>query len=433
MDCFRRLLTVALLFFIGFLPQVKGQGFGYEVIPKPDIWYNDVDGIRLGVILDGQVPGSFGDGPHRLGAGVWLGLWFPDLPVSYYVSFTEPISAWSEFSSEAAIELVSSIRTGYHNHGIGFSKRWQQGFDERKYIEFSNYNSYQRRFDREYSAFPGMWSDHDKVLTSFSLELQNENPLGWYHLSAETLFQLNDERYSVVNLSARQHIPFNEIWGLRVRAFAGFASSDTDPEYLYSRSMMPAIETLGSGFTRAKGTLPQAWLESGNMHIGGGANLRGYTRADVRNHLSQKNVASSDDEGVYGPHLFNSFAAVNVEFDFWNPLSSLLTDISGISDILKFRTYLFMDAGRGLSDSEYDYERGVNSREPSASQLPPPTELMADAGAGISLSFNIPDHYGKPRGFVLRYEIPFWLSEPGEGNDAFDFRSLFGFGAVISF
>src|SRR5690625_6663861 len=100
---------------------------------------------------------------------------------------------------------------------------------------------------------------------------------------------------------------------LRVRAFAGFASSDTDPEYHYSRSMMPAIETLGSGFTRAKGTLPQAWLESGNMHIGGGANLRGYTRADVRNHLSQKNVASSDDEGVYGPHLFNSFAAVNVE------------------------------------------------------------------------------------------------------------------------
>src|SRR5690625_5358693 len=75
-----------------------------------------------------------------------------------------------------------------------------------------------------------MWSDHDKVLTSFSLELQNENPLGWYHLSAETLFQLNDERYSVVNLSARQQIPFNEIWGLRVRAFAGFASSDTRSE-----------------------------------------------------------------------------------------------------------------------------------------------------------------------------------------------------------
>src|SRR5690625_1631571 len=433
MDCFRRLLTVALLFFIGFLPQVKGQGFGYEVIPKPDIWYNDVDGIRLGVILDGQVPGSFGDGPHRLDAGVWLGLWFPDLPVSYYVSFTEPISAWSEFSSEAAIELVSSIRTGYHNHGIGFSKRWQQGFDERKYIEFSNYNSYQRRFDREYSAFPGMWSDHDKVLTSFSLELQNENPLGWYHLSAETLFQLNDERYSVVNLSARQQIPFNEIWGLRVRAFAGFASSDTDPEYLYSRSMMPAIETLGSGITRAKGTLPQAWLEMGTMHLGSGASRRGYISADMGNCLCRDCEACHAAEDVPGSRLFNSFAAVNMEFDFWNPLTRTLTGMSGISDFLKFRSYLFMDAGRALSDSEYGLKVTGTAQDPSASPLPPPTELMADAGAGISLSFNIPDNYGKPRGFVLRYEVPFWLSEPGEGNDAFDFRSLFGFGAVISF
>src|SRR5690625_7471215 len=134
MDCFRRLLTVALLFFIGFLPQVKGQGFGYEVIPKPDIWYNDVDGIRLGVILDGQVPGSFGDGPHRLDAGVWLGVWFPDVPVSYYVSFTEPISAWSEFSSEADMELVRSVRTRLYNHGIGFGKRWQQGVDGSEWI-----------------------------------------------------------------------------------------------------------------------------------------------------------------------------------------------------------------------------------------------------------------------------------------------------------
>src|SRR5690625_2965779 len=84
-----------------------------------------------------------------------------------------------------------------------------------------------------------------------------------------------------------------------------------------------------------------------------------------------------------------------------------------ISDFLKFRSYLFMDAGRVLSDSEYGLKVTGTAQDPSASPLPPPTELMADAGAGISLSFNIPDNYGKPRGFVLRYEVPFWLSEPG--------------------
>src|SRR5690625_4105812 len=192
MDSFRRLVTVSLLFFIGFIPQVKGHGSVYEVIPKPDIWYNDVDGIRLGIILDGQVPGSFGDGPHRLDAGVWLGLWFPDLPVSYYVSFTEPIAAWSEFSSEAAIELVSSIRTGYHNHGIGFSKRWQQGFDDGKHIEFRNNNSYQGQFARENPPFPGSWLDEDKARTIFSLGFRNDNRLGCCRCSHEPLFQQSD-------------------------------------------------------------------------------------------------------------------------------------------------------------------------------------------------------------------------------------------------
>jgi len=45
---------------------------------------------------------------------------------------------------------------------------------------------------------------------------------------------------------------------------------------------------------------------------------------------------------------------------------------------------------------------------------------------------NIPDYLGKPRGFVLRYDIPFWLSDPDSG-DSFKFRSLIGFGAVLSF
>lgn len=396
-----------ILFFTVFITAViwpaagHGQSKSYEILPAPDLWYNDVDGMRVGLTLTGQVPGTFEDGPHRLDAGFWVGTWFPDLPVSYYISFTEPIPAWSEYGSEASIQLISSIRTGYHQHGAAFNKRWQQGFDERRYREFRVLNTFEKRFDLEYTAFPLLWDTDSKFLTHLSLELQDDNTLGWYRISGAASLQYLDEMYPVASLTAIQNVPLGESWGFRLRGFLGAAGSSADPEYLFSRSMQPSVETLQSGITRAKGTIPQPWIESGKFHLAGGANLRGYTDQDIQ----------SFTEAVL-PSLFKSFASVNTEFDYPNPIGMLFKRIPYLSEFTNFDSYLFMDAGRSL-------ESGGST-------------LFADAGAGFSLSLNIPDYLGKPRGFVLRYEIPFWLSEPGL-QDAFRLRHLFGFGAIFSF
>lgn len=400
--------TTVVLFLITFITclgftNAKAQlGESYEIIPSPDVWYNDVDGIRIGVRFQGQVPGTFEDGPHRVDAGVWLGLWFPDLPVSYYLSYKNPISAWTEFGSEANIQAISSIRTGYSRHGLGFNKRWQQGFDERRYRELRLFNSYEKRFDKEYTAFPALWSGNDKLLTSLTLGLQNENRFGWYNLAVSGSVQYNEETYGYATLTAVQRVPFNDSWGLRFRGFVGLASGATAPEYLFARSTGQAIHTLQNGVTRAKGTIPHPWMESGNFHVAGGANLRGYTNDDVETFITGQ------------PNLYRSIAAFNSEFDYPNPVRNLFDQIPFVSEFLRFRSYLFFDAGTplGLGDES--------------------ATVYADAGAGFSLSLNIPDYQGKDRGFVLRYEIPFWLSEPGV-DDAFKYRSLFAFGAVISF
>ncbi|PWN07122.1 hypothetical protein [Rhodohalobacter mucosus] len=380
---------------------VRGQSKSYEILPAPDLWYNDVDGIRVGVRLLGQVPGTFEDGPHRLDAGFWVGTWFPDLPVSYYISYTEPIPAWSEYGSEASIQLISSIRTGYHIHGAAFNKRWQQGFDERRYREVRVLNTFEKRFDLEYAAFPRLWGTESKLLTHLNLELQDDNSLGWYSLSGSAAVQYLNELYPIASLAAIQNIPFNDYWGFRLRGFLGAAGSDADPEYLYSRSTQPSIESIESGITRAKGTIPQPWIESGNFHLAGGPNLRGYTGQDIESFTE-----------AAGPALYKSFVSVNAEFDYPNPIGMLFRRIPYVSEFTSFGSYLFMDAGRSLESDN--------------------STLFADAGAGFSLSLNIPDYLGKPRGFVLRYELPFWLSEPGM-QDAFRLRHLFGFGAIFSF
>src|SRR5690554_3903930 len=118
-----------LIFLFFFIPGcVFAQSGRYNIDLAPDLWYNKVDGIRLGMNIIGEQEGTFLDGAHRLNAGIWLGTNFPDLPVSYYLSFTEPIPWISDFGSEGNVQLVSSVRTGFSRHGLYFNKRWQTGF-----------------------------------------------------------------------------------------------------------------------------------------------------------------------------------------------------------------------------------------------------------------------------------------------------------------
>lgn len=397
----------------------SAQTSGYELIPSPDLWYNAVDGIRIGLNLKGQVPGTFEDGPHRLDTGVWLGLWFPDNPLSYYIRYTEPISSWSEFGSEANIELISSIRTGYHSHGIAFNKRWQQGFDEQRYREIRIYNSFEKRFNSEYTPFENIWSEESKLLTSFSAEIKDNNRFGWYQIRTGASFQYLNDTYSMFSLSGSQNIRFNDYWGLQARIYTGLATANTDPEYLHSRSMRPAMGWMSNSVTRAKGTIPQSWMESGNIQIAGGANVRGYTARDIESYQrtceDAFNVGSMCIEQKISPMLINTIASLNLELDYWNPIIKIFNEIPYASEFMRFRSYLFYDAGRSLE---------MNDQEPSGS--------FSNAGTGFSLSLNIPDYRGKERGFVIRYEIPFWLSDPA-GEKSFQVRHLFGFGAIISF
>ena len=83
--------------------------------------------------------------------------------------------------------------------------------------------------------------------------------------------------------------------------------------------------------------------------------------------------------------------------------------------MLQLRSYLFSDTGQSL---------GLSSNED--------TELISDAGLGFMFSLNIPDHLGNPRGIMLRYDIPLWLSHPGEEQHIM-YRNVIGIGAIFEF
>ncbi len=398
------IIAAALFIALPVSAQQKEKTNEYEFSFAPDLWFNSVDGIRAGVRMRGQRPGSFKEGPHRLDAGLWLSTFFPDHPVSYFVSFTEPIPSISGFNSEGNIRLRTSIRTGYHKHGLSFNKRWQPGFDEKNYQELSLSLRAEKRFDDEYLLYPQIWQNEWLYLGGIKFLLNNNNPLGRYRLQSKTSVNLAGEFDSFINtqLILQQKVPLGAGFALSGRLFAGLSSNNTAPEYLFSHSSKPYAEWDEQGTTRAKGTLPTPWVEQGIIQVSGGANLRGYTNQDIE----QLNNG--------GAPLFNSLGAFNAELEYPNPVNNALKEIP-VAGLFDFSSYLFFDTGTSLGVADREEER-----------------VLSDFGPGFKLSLNIPDYLGKPRGFAIRYEIPLWLSHPGGDNPSFKFRSLIGIGAVIS-
>ena len=398
--------TFAFLFLLLLIPffALAQQGEkSYELLPAPDLWYNDVDGIRVGLRVKGQVPGSFDDGPHRLDLGVWVGTWFPDKPVSYYLSFTEPIPSISDFGSEGNVQLFSSIRTGFHQHGLAFNKRWQTGFNEQNYKELSLSFRVEDRFESEYLQYPQLWEYEWLYLLGLDFRLQDVNSIGNYSLNTKNSINIAGPASSFINTSLEllQMVPLNENFVLRARLYGGISSNDAPIHYLSTHSFKSAIGWMDNGLTRAKGTIPTAWMNDGIFQISGGPNLRGYLKQDF----------DLLNQGLLP--VYTSMGAFNLEFDYPNPLNQAIKKIPVLGGILSLRSYLFFDSGTSF---------GITDREEP--------RVLSDAGVGFMFSLNIPDYLGKPRGIKIRYDIPLWLSNPQEENN-FEYRSVIGIGAVI--
>lgn len=382
----------------------SGQSRGYQILPAPDVWYNSVDGVRVGIRFRGETPGTFGDGRHRVNAGVWLGTKFPDHPVSYYFSLTEPIPRLSDFGSEANIQAETSYRTGFQSHGVTFNKRWQTGFNEMNYTELGIGISAEQRFEHDYLLYPQLWQDEWLYPVSATLLRTRANKAGRYLFSwtAHANFAGSHPDFFRTEVAFQQRVPISESFIFSGRIYTGLATDETAPEYLFSHSMNSVRRWVDHGLTRARGTIPPAWMRSGNIQITGGANLRGYLYQDIQ-------VLNRDRTPLY-----TSLSSVNMELDYPNPLGHTLKNIPMVGEFIDFRSYLFFDSGTSA---------GLTSIEES--------RILADAGPGFLFSINIPDYLGKSRGLMIRYDLPVWISHPGSENH-FEFRNVIGIGAIIS-
>jgi hypothetical protein len=407
------LKKLSLLFFIGIISLgVNAQDGPYRFTFAPDLWYNDVDGIRIGVRTLGEVEGTFKDGPHRLDAGFWVGTWLPELPVSYYFSFTEPIKAISDYGNEGSIQIISSIRDGYSAHRLQFNKRWQSGFEEINHNELSLYVSQEKLIEPDYRQYADFWNTNWKTLLGATYTISKNPSIGRFFgiLKVEQSLISDPGSFTTGSIQLIQRINLNENFRFRFRGFFGYTKADNFSEYGFISSMESPKYWISRGVPRSKGSLPHPGFTNGLFQISGGPNLRGYLKRDIR------------ELEAGGNPFYNSIGSLNSEIEFPNPINSWVKSISIVGDLTEFRSYLFADVGVPIKEKE----GGTVVSNQIAS-------LFADAGIGFQLSFNIPDYLGKDRGFFIRYDVPFWLSDPKPGESKISFRQLIGIGAIISF
>ena len=394
----------------------------YEVGIAPDLWFNSVDGVIVGLRFRGEDPRTFLDGPHRVHAGIWLGTRFPDHPVSYAFTWAHPIAAITGINSEGGVRVASSMRTGLHLHEAGLHKRWQPGFDEFVSSDFGFNAGIYKRFDQDYLLYKALWQTDPVIYLRSSFRKRDRNYLGRWTLTLHASSGLpitTDDPF--IDFSGQQTpLPDNLGWeGLyghmqlqiiqqmdmpsgfhaRTRLFGGASSEATSPEHRFIISDATAFDWHGSAFTRAKGTIPIHWMRSGWVQVPGGPGLRGYTFRTTR--------LLEDGQPAWAQHAL----AVNFDFYFPNPVNRYFARIPYVGDLLKLESYVFADAGY-VND-------GRGWQDP-----------LTDAGAGLMLSLNIPDYLGQDRGFFIRYELPVWLSEPEPGENEFKLRHLLGLGIL---
>lgn len=405
-------LPVLLLWLLGSQAKIYAQtqtqtqaseGAEYLLVPVPDVWYNQVDGFRLGIRIKGQQPLSFNDGPHRLSMGVWVATKWPDLPVSYHIAFTEPISSWSSFASEASVTALSSVREGYAIHGLIGRKRWQQGFNESQFTLLETKLTADNRFDLDYPLYPKAWQRGWQYTAASTLESHRTwQGVGRFthHVSFLVGFSEDhpDKAYTQLELSQEGYHGWSSTFGLAHRLFLGLGTESLPLQHRYHPASGKAMKEVESGFTRSAGLLPSSAIEHGYVHLAGGPNLRAYT---------QRNDA--DSSGFFS--LRHRMLAANLELKFPNPLSKLIQQIPLMGSVLQSRMYLFSDVGKPLEAN---------------------TKMMSNAGLGFALGLTIPDMTGQTNAITFRIDVPAWISHPAAAESKWKFRPVFGLNSVIA-
>jgi hypothetical protein len=399
----------------------------YRAYVRPDLWWNTVDGIKLGAHMEGDYLFTM----HRINASVWFNTHIAQgknfdsgetgyskyAPVNYNFNYNSP---FNRNAPKIELQVNSRFLDGLMYHRAGFN--WLPNTTN----AFSLYGQTMWRplsYDKAYLLYENEWSSVRSMPNS-SLNVSwthNYNYIagsGNYKVSVRAPFLAGNStanfNYAYVQLNA---VNYNKLAKLQVRTrfFGRYGSGSNIPSEsaLFLAGANPE-EMMDNKYTRSKGFVPESWggispYETNHFQQGGGLNLRGYAGyfiADERN--GNVLVGYKSRSGIAGN--------LEVDFDDYIPLKPRV-----IKNILHVDAYAFVDAGV--------IELNAVSL-PQYWNISPTTELSdlrVDAGVGLAFTIKNWGWFEKAKPLTIRFDMPWFINRPPYANPQYtNFRWVMG-------
>lgn len=364
----------------------------YHLRWHPNVWYNSVDGLKLGIDIFGNYFGN----KHVVDATLWYNSELLNdenksatTLFAYQANYKNRIRHLTDFTAE------SRVLDGLLYHKLGVTKQLTNSTLD-VYAK-SLYRNSPR--DLDYLLFPNTWQAdgwNNTLNLEWTKPLKFENGNGTFQLNTRSAYLISDYNYAWLNGEVKRNLSYKKI-PIKLRAFAQYASGDMAPESRLPLAGETTEAMMDNAWVRSTGFVPQSWTNFGNdfnhFHYGGGLNLRGFSGYEALNET---------DGEVYYIFTGNSGVSVNAEVDF-----APILKIHKIGRKINLNTYLFADAGVLQGDF------GGSG-------------VRADAGLGMVGTYR-PTRFNFIKPLSIRVDFPFFVNRlPYNQNSYFDFRYVIG-------
>ena len=363
----------------------------YTIFWQPSVWYNDVDGGRLGLIFRGNIRRT----QNRFNLGLWYGT--KSKEVDYAFRLADRTGIGNGFVSyNMFFKKIEGRLNGHLGVLLQLANHWYRPprFNIRVGLD------YWERLDDDADYTFRKWRRNGET---YRLDEWDEGRVGKFYVDLEVDPRGQhwrsrwNVRLEVADELIGSDVTFGQLsgsglfrWGspnsdnIAFRLFGGTSFGKEAPptqEHFFADGAGP-LERFNRYYLRSVGAFPAGM----NYHHPGDGNLRGYFNQHRDVFLASQNIA-----------------AINVEAT----KSVRLPLIGRLFTALRMRT-----------DLSVFYDFGTLGQMVGGGDV-----QLQDAGLGFHIRGRLPNY----QQYTLRFDFPIWLSDPEPGEESFTFRWLFSY------
>ncbi len=421
-NSFKRAMTTAFDSRIVNTPDWKK----YELLYRPDLWYNGYDGLKAGFNLSGNYLNYF----HVFDATVWFntGLLQQTFPAGTELNKFDLISfrfnyktATDKFIKRSDIFLSTRFLDGLMDYTLGFEVK-----DKSLHNQFSiSFKSMLRpqASSLNYLLYPGEWAYNmynNTLNLGFNHNYTYHHGSGYLNIGMRASAFGSNYDYASLSMTQVNKHDLGKKFKFNTRIYLEYISGSNIPaeSALYLAGANPE-EMMENKFTRSVGFVPTDWLGYGattnHFQYGGGLNLRGYAgylAPRLMNDGTERDLyKGSSGASVTGELEFQKLFAGGLKFMRKAPsINKLFTRINSAFSI---QTYLFGDAGM--------INYSISGETPAFD------DIRADAGIGAAITIKRWGWFQNVSPLTLRFDMPLFLNAtPAADPGYFKFRWVVG-------